>query len=363
MFYAFGISLSFFLSFLLFTKKGKSNSDNILGIWLLIIGVHLFLFHFHDHIDKYYLPYYLYLPCFPLLHGPMLYFYVTSITNQDSKLKKSWILHFLPILIIYLLSIRFFILPYPEKLKIFELKGKGFEIESWIKTIFIMVSGVFYIFLCLHLLNKHKKNIKNRFSEIEKINLIWLRFLIYGLGLIWVAVFTQKDFLIFSLVTLFVILLGYFGIKQMGIFSQKNINSNIEVSNGSEKEKSIDIKVIKPELLEIHKQLIDFVTKEQPYLDPELTLPELAKQIGVHANILSNVINNIESKSFYDFINQKRIETFKQKVLLPENQKYTLLTLAYDCGFNSKTAFYRNFKNLTGQSPSQYLNEQQINLN
>jgi AraC-like DNA-binding protein len=363
MFYAFGISLSFFLSFLLFTKKGKSKADGILGLWLIVIGIHLFLFHFQNQINKLYLPYYIYLPCFPLLHGPMLYFYVTSITNQNPTFKKNYLFHFVPLLLVYLVSIRFFLLPYSEKLKVFELEGKGFEIESWIKTILIMTSGVLYTLLCLHLLNEHKKNIENRFSEIEKINLIWLRFLIYGFGFIWIAVFTQNDFLIFSLVTLFVILLGYFGIKQMGIFSQKNIMSDIDLSFESEKEKYEDTKVIKPELLEVHTLLIDFVTKEKPYLNPELTLPELAKLIGVHTNILSSVINTIESKSFYDLINQKRIEEFKQKVILPENQKYTLLTLAYDCGFNSKTAFYRNFKNLTGQSPSQYLNEQKIHLN
>lgn len=363
MFYAFGISLSFFLSFLLFTKNGKSKADNMLGVWLIIIGTHLALFYYQDHIDTYYLPYYTYLPCFPLLHGPMLYFYVNSLTNPKNKLTRIYLIHFLPILLIYALSIRFFILPYDEKLKILELKGSGFEIESFIKTVLIMCSGVFYLFLCIQLLNKHKKNIENRFSEIEKINLIWLRSLIYGLGIIWIAVFTQNDFLIFSLVTLFVILLGYFGIKQMGIFSPKVTNPYIDISSDCKKEIPNDNKIIKPELLEVHTLLIDFVTKEKPYLNPELTLPELAKLIGVHTNILSSVINTIESKSFYDFINQKRIEEFKQKVILPENQKYTLLTLAYDCGFNSKTAFYRNFKNLTGQSPSQYLNEQKIHLN
>lgn len=358
MFYAFGISLSFFLSLLLFTKKGKSIADNILGIWLIIIGTHLALFYYQDHINTYYLPYYTFLPCLPLFHVPMLYFYVSSLTNQKNKLTRNYLIHFLPILLIYVLSIRFFLLPYSEKLKVFELKGSGFEIESWIKTILIMSSGVFYTILCLHLLNKHKRNIENRFSEIEKINLIWLRSLIYGMGIIWIAVFTQNDFLIFSLVTLFVILLGYFGIKQMGIFSPKTTNSYTEIVSDYEKDKSESNKTIKPELLEIHKLLIDYVSKEESYLNPELTLPDLAKQIGVHSNILSNVINTIESKSFYDFINQKRIEAFKQKVVLPENQKYTLLTLAYDCGFNSKTAFYRNFKNITGQSPSQYLNEE-----
>jgi len=70
----------------------------------------------------------------------------------------------------------------------------------------------------------------------------------------------------------------------------------------------------------------------------------------------------MESKTFYDFINGKRIEEFKRIVALPENQKYTLLALAYDCGFNSKTAFYIDFKSATGQSPIQCLKQRHIRI-
>jgi AraC-like DNA-binding protein len=70
----------------------------------------------------------------------------------------------------------------------------------------------------------------------------------------------------------------------------------------------------------------------------------------------------LEEKTFYDYINGKRIEEFKKMILRPENQKYTIVGLAYDCGFNSKTAFYRNFKNVTGLSPTQYLQQQNIQL-
>jgi len=70
----------------------------------------------------------------------------------------------------------------------------------------------------------------------------------------------------------------------------------------------------------------------------------------------------MESKTFYDFINGKRIEEFKRIVALPENQKYTLLALAYDCGFNFKTAFYRDFKSAIGQSPTQGLKQRHIQI-
>ena len=76
-----------------------------------------------------------------------------------------------------------------------------------------------YVLASLLLLRKYRKAIQDEFSTTEKINLMWLRYLIYGVGIIWILVIFEKDPIIFSGVVLFVILLGYFGIRQAGIFS------------------------------------------------------------------------------------------------------------------------------------------------
>ena len=114
--------------------------------------------------------------------------------------------------------------------------------------------------------------------------------------------------------------------------------------------------------MEIYTGLTKVINEEKIFVNPELTLAELAQTLDVHPHNLSQVINTYEEKSFYDYINLKRIEEFKRIVALPENRKFTLLALAHDCGFNSKTSFNRNFKNLTGLSPSDYLKQTQIKL-
>ena len=80
----------------------------------------------------------------------------------------------------------------------------------------------------------------------------------------------------------------------------------------------------------------------------------VAHELDVHPNTLSQVINSVEQKNFYDFINSLRIEEFKERVAKPENQKYTLLSLALECGFNSKSAFYNAFKKFTNSTPSEF---------
>ena len=104
------------------------------------------------------------------------------------------------------------------------------------------------------------------------------------------------------------------------------------------------------------------MTQEKIFTESELTLGALAKTLDVHPNHLSQVINSYDGKNFYDYINYHRVEEFKRLAPLPDNRNYTLLSLAYECGFNSKTSFNRNFKKATGVSPSEYLQQQNISL-
>ena len=96
---------------------------------------------------------------------------------------------------------------------------------------------------------------------------------------------------------------------------------------------------------------------ERLYREPELTLAQLAACLDIHPNYLSQVINEREEVSFYDYVNGLRIEEFKRRAVLPENQKYTLLAVAFECGFNSKSAFNRCFKKATGLSPTEYVRQ------
>ncbi|NOS90710.1 MAG: AraC family transcriptional regulator [Cyclobacteriaceae bacterium] len=374
MLYISAISVALLLALVLLTKRNKTKADGILACWLLVIGVHLVQYYLDITVDPYYFPYLMIGFPLPLFHGPMLYFYTSSLTNQHFYLRKHWVWHFAPVVLVYVLMIPFFLLSHSEKLLVFENRGKGFVFVLVIQRILVYASGAVYVILSLWLLRKHKQTVRDRFSQVEKINLTWLRYLIYGMGLQWLAVFYGNDRIIFSLVALFVMLLGYFGIKQVGIFTNVPPTNEpaIETSTEIEEKNSAAPEQHKARYLKstlsleaqqvIHEKLSKAMNDQKLFLNPELTITELASRLSVHPNHLSQVINSLESKTFYDFINGKRIEEFKRIVALPENQKYTLLALAFECGFNSKTAFYRNFKNITGQSPTLYLRQEHIKI-
>jgi len=102
-------------------------------------------------------------------------------------------------------------------------------------------------------------------------------------------------------------------------------------------------------------RLLNFIHEEEPFLDPTLSLRSLSDQINIHPNQLSWLLNESIGKNFSEFINHYRVEAFKNMAKDPKNAHVTLLGLAYDSGFNSKTVFNTYFKKETGLTPKQFL--------
>jgi AraC-like DNA-binding protein len=377
MIFIIGITISFFLEFLLLSKKGKDKADKILAVWMFFIGLHLFLFYLFNSglYLKYPATIGIIMPL-PLIHGPLLYFYVGTLSNQLPERKIFRLIHFAPPLLMYGYLIHFFILPAGEKIRIMQSGGAGYEAFNRIKLILFILSGICYVAASQLLLYRHRNNIRKEFSAIEKINLAWLQYLILGICFIWVVVIAvdlvpgdyfklkniDSDIFVFTAVVIFVCFLGFFGLKQTHIFTpgiiQLNHFQEEKLSTYPEKkeyEKYAKSGLKDTDAEQLHKQLNEYMRVEKPYLNSEISLSKLGESFGVHSNYLSQVINDRESKNFYDYINGYRIDEFKRIVTDPKKQKLTIMALALECGFNSKSAFNNCFKKLTHQTPSEYM--------
>lgn len=95
--------------------------------------------------------------------------------------------------------------------------------------------------------------------------------------------------------------------------------------------------------------------KEKPYTNPDLKSKDLALMIDSSAHALSFLFNQYLHKSYYDYINEYRVDEFKRLVKETDVSKYTLSTLAERCGFSSRATFFRHFKAITGLTPAEYL--------
>jgi AraC-like DNA-binding protein len=181
---------------------------------------------------------------------------------------------------------------------------------------------------------------------------------------------TETIWIVFSFITFF---LGYFAIHEPDVFrvpdavfgSEPTIAlANIPLPIGTAETKPAQLEAPAEEtedlpienLEEEVRKLSAYMETKKPYTNPKLTLVELAKGLNLPPYQLSKIINNGFDKNFFDFVNSYRIEEFKKRVEDPQFKNHTLLSIAFDVGFNSKTAFNRSFKKITNQTPSTFFN-------
>jgi len=361
-----GIVLSFFLGILLFSKKDKVLTDTILSIWLVFIGIHLtsYFIYFNGYWEVY--PHLIGVTApLPFLYGPFLYLYVRYSIKRKKHLKKIDYVHFAPVLISYLYMIPFyFSYSADEKVQVDKGLVDDFGLFSTIMLIGFILSGIAYSVLAYRRLIHREKVVENNFSNSKRISMNWLRYAILGIASVFitaalVSIFRvvlgfqfpfNADILFYSIIVAFVVFIGYSGIRQQHLFSNTAVNEEDLVKTESEyKKSSLKSEVAKKK----HKELLELMKKEKPYLNPKLALTELAESLSISTNHLSQIINQYEAVNFHDFVNKYRVEEFIQKA--QSSKSFSLLGHAFDSGFNSKSTFNTVFKKFKSATPSQYI--------
>lgn len=372
-----GIFLCFFLQFLLITKKQSSTSDKILAVWMFLFGMHLFSFYLHylDYWEVYPHLSGLHHP-FPLLHGPFLYLYVLFSIRSDQRFNWQNYLHFAPALLFYIYMIPFLFF-YSAEQKQMVNQGLIDDYAAFISiSLFaFIISGLGYAIVSYRLLKKYNDLTNQNFAYKESIDLNWLRIFIWGIGLTFIiATFVilledgfgvnfgfNTDLILYMQIIAFIVFLGYSGIRHRNIFSNYPGSETriVQPKQAGEYNRS----GLKDEdAIHYHLSLLELMNNGKPYLDPKLNLSALADDLDISVNHLSQVINQYEEKNFFDFVNSYRVEEFKKRALDPANSNYSILAIALDSGFNSKSSFNQVFKKLTGKTPSQFMEESAVRV-
>ncbi len=378
-----GILLSIFL----FTLKNNKTSNRLLGGLTFLWGVFLLAYALQyeglyvkvPHLLKVFYQ-------FLFLFFPLLYLYVKYLLSDIPKFEKKDYLHFIPFLISVILYSGFFIRSAEEKLHLIRNKTEYYKILQIVGDEFVSVQGIVYSVLALVLINNYRKKIQDYESNTDRlliktlyvgISLNLLSWIIGSIGLQfqYLHINTNIDFFTLTYLVMVVVIyaISYVTIKSPEIFKiQKHeisVSGNRPVSqplpafdktsqavleNKKENKTKPSSGMANAELISINKKLLVIMESEKPYLNPDLTLPELAKKLNVSRNHLSNVINQVHKVNFYQFVNRYRVEEVKKLMRDPANKHLKLLSLAYDAGFNSKASFNRIFKQMTHMTPSEY---------
>ena len=354
-----GIGQGFFISVLLLTlNRGNKTANRLLGILMFLFSISISGFVFTRTNSYKDFPFVIGLPSTVIfLFGPLFYFYVKELISHQFTFQKKDILHFIPFLALIVYKFPFYLKSPAEKLA--SIKSMGTLDENLIILILQIIHLFIYLFFVKKLLNEYEKEIKSTMSSIERINLRWISggmnsfIVIFGLMIIFIVLSISGTNLysiyiavIPLLVSIVILSIGYFGLTQPII-----IPPELENPKSKKYEKSSLTNENSEKYL---NKLLNVMESEKPFLNNDLTLQKLSDMLSISPHHLSQIINEKTNQNFFDFVNSYRIEEAKRLLLDKRGELLTILAIAEEVGFNSKSAFNIAFKKYTLLTPTQF---------
>ncbi len=351
-----------FALLLFFGKKQNQVANRFLSLMLMIIAAWMFWTVSLGLGLNHYFPILEIIPfTFSLAMGPAIYFYVKKLCQPQVTLSRSIWWHFLPVAVE--LSVHF------ANVLLANAQGIAFKKTVIFLSVYPLIqlasiaSIAIYIYFAFRLLKQFDLFLKDNFSDYVKYQLLWLRRLLVvfiSYELCWLP-YTLVDYLLFD-----------FKLSIESYYPLHMMISIIGIWLAVESFLNPDTLLEQPQLdirdsaaTEDERQMsaeenakLDYLVKQMEqkryYLDADLNLSTLAKALEIHPNLLSRLLNQGLDKCFADFVNGYRVREVLNKFDDARYYHLTLLDIALDSGFNSKTTFNRIFKKFTGDTPLNY---------
>jgi AraC-like DNA-binding protein len=367
-----GIGQGLFLSFVfLFKKDSRQNSNILLGLLLFCLTLTItesFLNYTGYILNVMYL--FSATNSLAFTYGPLLFLYIYTQLYGNIKLK--WV-HLIPFVLYATFYLFYFNLQsndFKYNIYIYWYKIDLPQISQVIKKDFWFINSLrfqhyysptvvihfgSYLLISLSFIIKYIKSNTLNSSSIKSAHVKWLRNLL--IAFIFLYIIQVPISLIIKLSThnylsnialsgiLYFISFSY--ITNSSFFNKKDL----AVGQGSKYAKSSLSDLFKEELLD---RIIKLMETKALYKDNLFSLSILSKEVGASSNHVSQVINECLGHSFYDFVAVYRITEAKKLLTSDEYKNFTIEQLAYDVGYNSKSAFNASFKKITGKNPSEY---------
>lgn len=360
-----------FTCLLLLTKRPLADSDIIAAAYMLLLALPMLeKLLLAGSIQFPYLGFSLFSGA-PLAFGPFLYLYARSVINPRSLRKAHPFLHFLP----FLISIGALLVTglYRPAMPVDGSTG-GASFGPWpgILDMFMVMSFLVYAVKIVLMLREHAKGVSDYFSlDSIAINLKWLGWITLGFFLAYVIAIPGE--LLFSGkgksqvpdatilrdagTLFFAVIFGFCTIKQPVLFKESMRTTPETGIPGDEEPPARKYEksgLRDDEVSVLLACLEERMLSAKPWLDPDLTIADLALALDVPRHHLTQVINNGLGKNFYRYVNEYRVEEVKRKIADGEAERLTILGVALDSGFNSKSVFNTAFKSIVGCTPSEY---------
>jgi putative ABC transport system permease protein len=352
------IGLTFTL-LLWFTKGINQTANRFLALALATIVLWMVWVLGIDIRLGSYFPRWSWLPLqFSLTLGPLIYFYVLKITRPEYKFRWKNLLHFSPLL----LQQGILVLEIKESIRTgaATYNTLTFQQMSPVLHLAAFISVSTYLYWSFRLIDRFYQRLKfNNVSDRYRYELRWLHRLLAAFGLLWLLwiPYTAMDYFYYHYqlgIPAYYPLYLLLAIMMIWIAARAFLKQQIAVLvQAPPISKTLSPAALKQKGIWLKKAM----EANLFYQDAELSLGSLAEKLDMHPHELSRIINIVLKKNFNDFINEYRIREVARKMQDPAYDRLTLLGIALDAGFNSKSTFNRTFRQMTGKSPAEYKND------
>ncbi len=329
---AIGVFNSFLISLYFILKRGKQKSNLLFGLFLFFISeraLRSLIYFFSPALPNFYTQ--SEAISFVFI-GPFLLLYVVSIVKPKSKLISKWVYYILAWILIALTSHLLF--PF-----------KGNQV-SWTKYILFSINmqWLCHILISGWLFFIHISKLPSKNERKHPINL-WIVLLLISVTLLWLLYFfVSFSYFVIGSITFSVLFYSFF---LYFVFNKKEYPKVfpserklvVKKTNSSSEKTTL-------------KKLTILMSEQKIYKNSNLKLKDLAEYLELPSHQVSQLLNDNLGKSFSELINEYRIEEAKR--LIQSNTKYTLEAIGNESGFNSKSMFYKYFKNIVGMTPKKY---------
>lgn len=396
-----GIAQALFVAVFMLCRQRNVLSDKIVAVWMVFLASPL-LFQvgrLYPDLSAFRL---FSIRSFPLTFGPFLWLYTNILIDKKRSITPGDLVHFAPFAVFALVQIVFLDQSMPPQADmpppVFpgHAMPPGGHVPPLLSGVFERVDGIAnvlssccYSAIVLSLLKKHKRHTFSYFSSLPiRVTLSWLQWLTIGfvisfllplISTLWpISPLSQAHTLSF---TGFIYVLSFFGLQQPPVFQQSGEpavsnpssseavpleetpppeeSQNDETPVGKDSEQKYQRSGLTQDQAQRYLQRLEaYMQHEKPYLEADLTIEALARRLHISRHYLTQVLNERLGKNFYLYVNDYRIHEAKQRLLEPDNAHLTILSIAYESGFNSKSTFNTVFKKITDMTPSQFRKSQ-----
>jgi AraC-like DNA-binding protein len=342
-------------SALLTTKSGRRTANRLLAALTLTISIAVsgavllttnYVFAF-PHLSRLHQP-------FVFLAAPLLFLYIRELTAPEERFKRQDFLHFIPFALCLIYLLPYYLKSSGAKIQILVSEYVQPNLGQWYyvrSAVLITQIFVYLILISANIVN-FSRSAEQRKSPRDKAVLFEVRFFIVAAIVLWVAVVfryaiqTMSNLLVPLGASVLIYAMGYLKLRRPDVETVGK-----DEQPGRKYEKS----TLTPERSQRYlDKLVNCMENEKPFTDGDLTIQKLAERLSIPANHLSQTINERLGHSFSDFVNSYRVEAAKRKLLDPAFRHLSVLGIAEEVGFNSKSSFNSVFKKHTNMTPSEF---------